>query len=571
MRENNSEKEIEIHGFVEQDKALESMRASDFDCYSAYGEVIDNSIQANATDIRLQFEERKDRQNTSSKKIGRILFADNGHGMDVDLLHKCLKLGHSSRYNDRSGIGRFGVGMTLGGIHECRRIEVYSKISSGSWNYTYLDLDEIKNGELKYLPSPIPKKPDEEIVDFIIESGTLVIWSKYDKQIEKFENIINQSEFWIGRTFRKFIWGEAKGYNQVKIRLNSRLVKAFDPLFVNKTNTGFENEPQANLLESQKIPWTVPSDVESEKQKSIITINISLLPDFYRRNEGMGGDNFAKERYINENEGISILRNDREVFYGILPHSPKLASTVGDINLNRFIGCEIEFNAELDVEFEVKNIKRGAKPVRELKEKIIESIAPTFSTLREQIRNRWNERKRDEEVSISTENAQFGVSGTHSSTNKFLKETKDTLLKGNKNNKEENDERIAIKVNPEANKQQIQQVIEALKENGITIDEREFIGDSFIDIEHGNQLKTLFYNTNSTFYKAYSNILNELKHENEELANKYRVLMDLIFVGYMLAESTIDPNEKMDGASFTDEIKQYWSINLSKILKKWNS
>ena len=47
--------------------------------------------------------------------------------------------------------------------------------------------------------------------------------------------------------------------------------------------------------------------------------------------------------------------------------------------------------------------------------------------------------------------------------------------------------------------------------------------------------------------------------------------MDLIFVGYMLAESTIDPNEKMDGATFTDEIKQYWSINLSKILKKWNN
>ena len=114
-------------------------------------------------------------------------------------------------------------------------------------------------------------------------------------------------------------------------------------------------------------------------------------------------------------------------------------------------------------------------------------------------------------------------------------------------------------------------MLEALKENGITIDEREFIGDAFIDIEHGNQLKTLFYNTNSTFYKAYSEILDELKNENIDLANKYRVLIDLIFVGYMLAESTIDPNEKMDGASFTDEIKQYWSINLSKILKKWNS
>jgi hypothetical protein len=571
MTENNTNQELELQGFVEQDTALESMRASDFDCYSAYGEVIDNSIQANATDIRLQFEERLDRHNTTSKKIGRVLFADNGHGMDVDLLHKCLKLGHSSRYNDRSGIGRFGVGMTLGAIHECRRIEVYSKISSGNWNYTYLDLDEIKDGTLKHLPRPVPQKPSEEIVDFIVDSGTLVIWSKYDKQNEKYETIINQSEFWIGRTFRKFIWGEAKGYNNVTIRLNRQLVKAFDPLFVNKKLTGFENEASAELLEPQIIPWSIPFEISSEQQKSNIIINISLLPEEYRRNNGISGLSYQKERYINENEGISILRNDREVFYGSLPYTPKLGSSEADQDVNRWIGCEIAFDAELDLEFEVKNIKRGAKPVRELKDKIVERISPTFTSLRFKIRDKWSEIKREIETNISGENAEIGVSSTHSSTNKFLKESKESLLKFNKTNKEENNEKIAKKINPVASQEQIELVIEALKENGITIDEREFIGDAFIDIEHGNHLKTLFYNTNSTFYKAYGEILNELKNENADLANKYRVLMDLIFVGYMLAESTIDPNEKMDGATFTDEIKQYWSINLSKILKKWNS
>ena len=39
--------EIEQQGFVEQDTALESMRASDFDCYSASGELVDNLIQTN--------------------------------------------------------------------------------------------------------------------------------------------------------------------------------------------------------------------------------------------------------------------------------------------------------------------------------------------------------------------------------------------------------------------------------------------------------------------------------------------------------------------------------------------
>lgn len=567
------EKEIIIdQGFVEQDTALESMRASDFDCYSAYGEVIDNSIQAYATDIRILIEERKDRENTRSKKIGRVIFADNGSGMDIDLLHKCLKLGHSSRYNDRSGIGRFGVGMTLGAIHECRRIDVYSKAKNDNWNYTYIDLDEIKNGTLKLIPRPIPKKPEFEISDFITDSGTVVVWSNYDKQIETFETIVKESHIWIGRTFRKFIWGEAEGYKEVQISLNNKVVKAIDPLFVNKQKTGFENEPKAELLTQQEILWNIPHEDISSKQKSKIKINVSLLPDEYRRTRGAGGDQFAIERFVDRNEGISILRKDREVFFGLMPRANKLnGSNDGDRNVTRFIGCEISFDPELDTEFEVKNIKRGCVPVRELKLELIDKLSPTFTTLRERIRNRWSEFDREKETDTSNTNSEIGISSKHSATNKFLKEAKSTLLKGNKINNQDKDESIGKKINPKASNSEIEKVIQGLKENGITIDEKEFIGDSFIDIEHGNQLKTLFYNTNSTFYKAYNDILSELKNQNEDLATKYKVLLDLIFVGYMLAESSIDPNEKMDGATFTDEIKQYWSINLSKILKKWNT
>jgi hypothetical protein len=561
---------IENQGFVEQDTALESMRASDFDCYSAYGEVIDNAIQAKATEIRVEIEERKDRSNTRSKKIGRIIFADNGSGMDIELLHKCLKLGHSSRYNDRSGIGRFGVGMTLGAIHECRRVEVYSKSQGGEWHYTYIDLDEIKSGELKFIPRPVNKSPNHEIAKYIEDSGTVVIWTKYDKQIEKFEDIIEESKFWIGRTFRKFIWGTAKGYSAVSIYLNTKQIPAFDPLFHTKDNTGFETEPVSKLFPINKLPWNIPLAEQPTKQKSNILINISLLPDEYIRTDGSGGDNFAQERFINRNEGISILRNDREVFFGNIPFF-NLYSKSGDKELSRFIGCEISFDAELDTEFAVKNIKRGAVPVRELKGKILDLIKPTFKTQLEKIRDYRSSLKRDAEDNTEEMNAEIGVSGTHSVTNTLLKAAKDTLLKNDRKKPDEADLRIAKKVNPKIKASEIEKVIEGLRENGITIDEREFIGESFIDMDHGNQLKTLFYNTNSTFYKSFSSILNEIEKKDTKIARDYKVLMDLIFVGYMLAESKIDPEEEFDGASFATELKQNWAISLSKILKKWQS
>ena len=48
--------------------------------------------------------------------------------MAADALSKCLVLGESLRPKGQSqGIGRFGVGMTLGSISLARRVEVYSR------------------------------------------------------------------------------------------------------------------------------------------------------------------------------------------------------------------------------------------------------------------------------------------------------------------------------------------------------------------------------------------------------------------------------------------------------------
>ena len=98
---------------VDDRAALLSMRNSDFDAYSAVGEVIDNSIQAEAQNVRLSVAFTADRH----ESITAIAFGDDGTGMSGDVLHRCLQLGYSTRYNDRRGIGRFGVGATLAAIH----------------------------------------------------------------------------------------------------------------------------------------------------------------------------------------------------------------------------------------------------------------------------------------------------------------------------------------------------------------------------------------------------------------------------------------------------------------------
>ena len=102
---------------------IQSLRSSDFDRYSAYGEIYDNSIQANAKNICTQISYTSTKRgNKNFELIDSIVFGDDGEGMSFDVIKKCLVLGYSERYGDRKGIGRFGVGFTLGSLHECKTI-----------------------------------------------------------------------------------------------------------------------------------------------------------------------------------------------------------------------------------------------------------------------------------------------------------------------------------------------------------------------------------------------------------------------------------------------------------------
>src|SRR5947207_3403076 len=174
---------------VDDGAALLSMRSSDFDAYSAIGEVIDNAIQAEATNIRLLVKFQSSRQ----EPITSIAFGDDGIGMSREILHRCLQLGYSTRFNDRSGIGRFGVGATLAAINQCKKVEVYAKEKGGDWLYTYIDLDLITAdpSEMEEIPTPKKKSIPPDLKDLVgSTSGALVVWSKYDRQPAPAVNMI---------------------------------------------------------------------------------------------------------------------------------------------------------------------------------------------------------------------------------------------------------------------------------------------------------------------------------------------------------------------------------------------
>ena len=493
-------------------RAIQSERASDFDVYSAYGEVLDNSVEAEATTVKIKFNTSIDKNRGKNfLHIDSVAFGDDGIGMNEERLHHCLQLGYSSRYGSRKGIGRFGVGMTKGAISQCQKIEVYSKEEkSNDWLYTYFDIENIELQGEAIIPQPVVKNLPEQFKDLVgSNKGTLVIWSKVDRQDKSANEIINESRVWIGRTFRKFIFEGRKFF------LDGQEIKAVDPLYLHPEFSAFPDDPKAIDKGVSSIDWDIddPEILKNGGAKKLkITIRYSLLPEEFlakgggRRHAGDNEDN--KQRFVHRNEGISILRNGREVRdpgFDIPYWSPKFKE------IDRFWGCEISFDAELDNWFQVKNIKRGAAPLKELREELQKEINNVRNTCVKEVQKFWD--SLEEPVAPPPE---IEVDPKHGTATKIATETiEDTKPKDNFSKDKEPEDEIEKFIKGrfgDETPEKAKAFIEYFKNNKITILDRPSGSANFFEITHfGDGKKNITYNTNHIFSKKYFEVLNDLK------------------------------------------------------------
>lgn len=551
---------------------LESLRDSDFDSCSALGEVIDNSIQANAKSVRVNFSK------LNNDQINSVTFIDDGDGMTEETIQHCLRLGWSSRYNDRSGIGRFGVGMTLGAIHECRRVEVYSKAKNSEWYYTYLDLDEIQTSDAKKKDweIPTPKKLNPILEDNLekylpADSGTVVIWSKYDRAADKPSLLIEQFRIWLGRTYRYFIWNESV-VSQVPLRnhplsiyLNSKEILAIDPLYVRTEKTEFPDDLKAIEYPEVVFDWPILDPKianELGAVKSKIRIRLTLLPEEWRSYAGSGQNPDAKKRQIPDNEGFSFVRHGREVGYDWIPHF-KFANEDKD----RFWGCEIHFEPGLDRSFHVKNIKRGAVPSTELKKAIAEKIGPWIKKQREIISDYW--KKKDSQPD-PTDDLPIG-GAAHTRSEKIAAKAgvpEGRIAKGKDPEVEKTNTAQAVSDNK---KEEEARWIAKFSSQPFTIGERPWPGPTFLDIHFMGGSDALFYNTRHIFFEVLSTIKEEVKKGiNVDFnAERMTVLIDMLLIAYAKSESMLNPNDKLTALDLIDHLKSNWGQYLKTYMTTW--
>lgn len=572
MTENKVEKnpgEIPLSSYValiRVDRMYESLRYNDYSAQNGLGEIVDNSVEAGAAHIAVMVtaeDTRKPGKRKVTKQITEIAVIDDGCGMNRDTLHKCLALGESIREHSggKRGIGRFGVGMTLGSISLARRIEVYSRTrADDEFLYTFIDLDDIQQGNLIQIPEPTIRVPPQNYREPLLKSsGTIVILTNCDR----IEGDVDFSNY-LGQTYRKFI---ERG---LEIKLDGKRVYLHDPLYMMSPTTFDEQklreegtiEPKATSLGEFRIPREIPG---SGGKTADVVIRMSLLPEEWRATMGAGGNTEARKRKIDKNEGVSILRADREVFYGHVPYITGKKGEAKSDDKDRWWGCEISFPPELDHDFQVRYIKRGAEPTADLRDQIRDAIGDVVRTARKMVQETWNVNKSEE----SKRSGNFGkAEEAMAKASSVLPKSK----KGKDLTESEDEEQVdalacAALGDDRDDEQKKEQKKAEIRKKPYSIEPVSYPRNTLFDTVHLLNNIIIKLNVNHPFYKEVLQPLcgdlsePEVNQERQDIKNAILLLL----FAYAKAESMFENHEDLFEA-----LRSQWGTVLATALSEYD-
>lgn len=340
-------------------------------------EILDNAIDANASDIILLAE-----SNGPNSNVTRLGFLDNGKGMNYEILSKCLKIGGREDTKAKGRTGKFGFGLPGASIANSDIVRVYSWIEEKP-NEVYMvemDVNHLNDGIADPVLTDIPTPYSDYICeDFgskesdgndligpinYKKSGTLVLWEGCERVLPKRpKNILNkQINRYISRLFRHFLTDDSfsrENFKKVNIYWIHDLVSGRKPT-VKKIKP---NDPLFLMSDSQLSSVDIPVLFDHKNTLTVdiaghpVTVRFSLASKELR--QSYSGKSSTNDE-IGYNQGISIVREGRELDFG----SFDFIDT--DVR-HRFHGCEIIFDSNLDDIFGVPANKQHVDRLKEYK------------------------------------------------------------------------------------------------------------------------------------------------------------------------------------------------------------
>lgn len=366
---------------------------------SAVCEHLDNSIQWGASEVRIYFNQR------GKKGEGEVdvLIVDNGKGMAPNVLKVAMSFGGSMVFDDRRGIGRYGMGMKTASLSMGPVLEVYSWQEPKAYYNMTLDVEEIGSDRRNLVELPDPTLLTDfpsEVTDILTKpmvwpreeqhllapttaqlgealgnSGTIIYIPNCDRlTYKKAQTLSEHAIKEMGRVYRRQI---AAG---IKIYVNNRRVEAFDPTF------WMEDARHWKLAElttkRSRLFNTYPVEIPVIEGSSVlrqVTVRVYALP--FEEWMGLSRKILKNDLHMFEPLSVSFMRNDREVHIGSIPELVGKAHADG-----AWVRVQVDFSGELDEAFGVAANKQGVRPKKYVYDLIYEKIKDDVSGIRESVK-----------------------------------------------------------------------------------------------------------------------------------------------------------------------------------------
>jgi len=326
-----------------------TLKSFGYDLNTAIGDIVDNSIAANSSNVKIYFYVDRD--------IPRFAIIDDGCGMSKTDLIDNMSIGCKNPTDQRKGedLGRFGSGLKTASFSQADRLIVLSKSGGRELSGCVWDLNKIIESN-EWLLEILDKSEIDEIKESSFlkntDSGTVVIWENLrgfpSEGVEYTQHLVaNKCEAlaaYAGKTFHRFLSGKRK----LALELNGEKIEPIDPFVTNLA--GYQEGPE-EIFRTQY-----------GKERSVI-VKCHLLPLLTNWPEDVLKTHGGGKK-ISDEQGLYIYRNRRLIsgggWHGILSKSELY-------NLSR---VQIDFPSELDFMWNTDVKKSKIEIPSKIKEKL---------------------------------------------------------------------------------------------------------------------------------------------------------------------------------------------------------
>lgn len=346
-------------------RLIESLRYIGYGNYEAIADLVDNSIDAEASLVQVRVQLRDGQH--------QIVVADDGTGMDFMTLDQAMRLGSLTARDLNSDLGKFGMGLVTASLSIAKRCHVITRGPDGCWSSAW-DVDEIQsqNAFVKHLAEATAE--EIEIIDGFTDGhpGTVVVLSKCDNISNKnTTNFASTLKHHLGRVHRYFIEADRR-----KVTVNSEAVEPRDPLQLTDGAT--------DVVIDEIVPVTI--NEAGHKRTENIRARIALVPEPTASDLDIG--------LALKNQGFYVMRNQREVMNAVT-----LEFFTKHNDFNRMRG-EIFFPGTLDRLVGIEFTKRQVNFEKSLYDQLANVLVPVCRSIKRGAVQRRRAKTSDEQKQL---------------------------------------------------------------------------------------------------------------------------------------------------------------------------